>query len=317
MLACNQAPDGLEVSLTPAAPSTLDELVVVFDSQATDANDDQITYHYTWTVDGGRTEHDGELMASGETRKGQLWQVRVIATDGKQPGIPAIAEVTVVNTPPTADVRLTPEVPRTADPLKVEADLNDIDRDTVAVTYSWSLNGSVVSIREPEVRPTRTSKGDVWEVTVTPSDDEVDGEPVVVSVTIANTPPTADKAVIEPQAPDRTSVLRCEGVGWQDADDDDEDWLVQWKVDGAPVSVERTLAVAPYVRGSKVVCILSPFDGEDAGEPHTSNEVQVRNTPPSIGSVAIGPEDPLIEDDVSATLTGEVDLDSDDIELEY
>lgn len=318
LAACNEPPDGLAVSIGPDGAQTGHDLTVSIDTPATDPNgNDTVSYSYAWTVDDAKTEHDTETVPWTATRKGQTWRVVVTPADGKATGPSATAEITVANSPPTATVTIVPEAPTTEDRLELDVETDDPDNEVVQKSYAWFVDGTAASIREERVPPTYTAKGQVWEVVVTPGDGEGDGEPARHSVTIGNSPPSVGGATVSPSAPDRTTVAECLGQGWADADDDPEGYQVEWLVDGSSVATTHTLDVGPYARGSKIRCVLTPTDGDDLGESETSAEVTIVNTPPSVGEVVIGPDRPQAGTDITAELTDVVDLDGDEIVLEY
>ena len=318
--ACNASPEGLAVSLTPEAPTTVDELTVVIDAEAVDDNGDEVEYSYLWSRDGevvaGAT---ASTLSQAETSKGELWEVRVTPSDGKASGTAASASVEIVNAPPEATATLSPESPRTDDDIRVDAQGSDPDNDNVSLTYRWILNGSPSEVSDARLPSERTAKGDVWEVVVSSSDGEVDGEDVTLSVTIANTPPEVQTAAVRSDSGrvDRRSTLECVGTGWEDIDDDPEGYTVRWLINDVVVPDATGSLSEGFVRGDTVKCELTPFDGDDAGPPVTSPGVTVQNTPPSLASVTIAPESPIRGDVVEATLGEATDVDGDTIRYRY
>jgi len=317
---CNAPPDGLQVSLSPTEPMTTDELVVSIDSEATDPNDDSVTYRYLWTRDGDVvTGQEQATLPSNQTEKGETWEVTVTPDDGKTLGPTATATVQIVNAPPTVEAALSPAEPLTDDNLVVDVQSVDPDLDPVTVDIRWILNGSPTEVSENRMPSQRTSKGDVWEVVLTPNDGEVDGEQVTVSVTIGNTPPSVETAEVRSDTGriDRGSALQCVGLGWEDIDDDAEGYTVRWFVNGSETPGDAGVLTSGFARGDEVYCELTPFDGDDPGVPVNSAPVDVQNTPPSLASVSIGPEDPVRGQDVVATLGEATDIDGDPVSFLY
>ncbi|MFT7521271.1 MAG: hypothetical protein ACI9MC_003422, partial [Kiritimatiellia bacterium] len=319
LAACNQAPEGLEIALSPTEPHTLDELSVTISADAVDPNDNEVTYKYAWSLDGNRVDDlTSATVPSSLTHKGESWEVTVSPWDGKLTGTTATASVTVLNSAPTATVSIRPDDPVTTDDVKLEVTSADNDRDSVSLRYSWSLNGSVTSLTSDSLRANRTNKGEVWEVSVYADDGETEGEPAVATVTIGNTPPEVVKAIVQsdPSPATSGSVLTCQPIGWSDVDEDDEGYRVQWYVNGV-VSLTTMELSGKFVRDDSVHCQLAPFDGDDEGDSVVSDAVIVRNEAPSLDSVTIGPEDPKNGTTVTSTLGDASDADGDGVSYRY
>ncbi|MFT7521071.1 MAG: hypothetical protein ACI9MC_003222, partial [Kiritimatiellia bacterium] len=318
--ACNQAPEGLEITLEPTEPHTLDALQVLVTSDAVDPNGkDEVSYRYVWTVDASRMEDLTEAgVPSSVTSKGQEWEVAVTPWDGKLSGTTVNATVTILNSLPTATASADPAEPRTEDSVELVVSSADNDNDKISYRYAWTLNGSVSSLTADTLRSTRTHKGELWEVSVYPHDGEAEGEPAVTSFVIRNTPPSVVKAkiVFDGSAPTAGSVLTCQGTGWSDVDEDDEGYRVQWYVNGTVSGSDKTLSGA-FGRDDSVNCELTPFDGDDEGESVSSAAVIIRNEAPSLDSVVIGPEDPKDGVSVESTLGDAMDGDGDAITFLY
>jgi len=316
--ACNVAPTSPTVSITPGEAYTTDDLTAVAEG-STDENGDPVEYRYTWFRDGERQTGvaEGEVLDRSNTEKGELWRVDVTAFDGKEASEVGSAEVTILNTPPQATVEISPAEPRTDDRVRTIVTKSDADFDATTVRYVWILNGSPQSFEGDALPDNRTSKGDVWEVQVIPKDDTEEGEPAVLEFTIDNTPPEVVSAQINVSEPNKDDILVCLGEGYEDVDGDPEGYQVQWVVNGSEFSTELELDPTPLSRGDTIRCRLTAFDGEDTGNTVLSDEVTLQNTPPSVASVQIGPEDPLKDDVVAATFEGAVDPDGDEISYQY
>lgn len=318
LLACNQPPAQPTVSITPAAPTTLDALTAVYEG-AEDPNGDPVTVSLRWYRDEEAQPglDDVEVVPIASTTKGQAWRVIVTPTDGSAIGDGGEATTTILNSPATVDLSIDPEAPSTFDVVRAVAEANDADRDNTTLRYEWSVNGSVTNIDSTSLPADRTEKGQVWEVSVSADDGEGEGEPATVSFTIENSVPSALTARITPSDPDKLSTLACEGDGWSDPDGDDEAYRTEWLVDGASASNDATLSGSTLSRGDQVQCVLTPDDGEGTGSPVASDVLVFGNTLPVLDSVAIGPEDPIASDVVAATLGTASDADGDAIEFRY
>lgn len=330
LAACNVAPTTPGVSLEGVPPEgsdelernpgeayTLDVLQATY-IESTDDNGDALQYRFAWSKDGERqTDQTGDTIRGAYTKKGEVWRVDVTAFDGKESSTAGSAEITIVNTPPVATVEVTPTEPTTEDSIRTVVTKTDADLDPTSVRYVWLLNGSPQTFEGDTLRDDRTSKGQVWEVQVIANDGETDGAPGIATFTIANTPPSVESASLSSTTPDKNSELRCLGEGWEDIDGDDEGYQTEWLVNGASYSTEDILPAADLDRGDRIRCRLTAFDGEDTGNTVTSDEVELQNTAPTATSVTIGPEEPLKDDAVTATVEGAVDPDGDEITYEY
>lgn len=317
LIGCNQPPGSLEVRITPEGATTSDTLVAEIVSEAADPDGDGITYRYRWSRDGADVDGSEATIDASETSRDEVWTVSVEPFDGTDVGPVATAEITIANAVPTAAVDLFPEAPSTEDDLVATLATEDADGGFVDGRIVWTRDGITQDIREPRVDSDLTRKGEVWEIVVTPEDDRTDGEPASASVIVGNSAPSVRAAAIEPARLDRRTTASCVATGWEDADGDAEDARVSWSVDGTEVSVEASLDLAPYERGSQVQCTLTPFDGEDEGEPVSSRAVEIGNTAPSLASVTIGPEDPTTGTTIEATLGELLDVDGDTITLAW
>ena len=317
LAACNAEPSSPGVRIDPATPTTLDFLEASLDPESSDPNGDEITYRWSWTVDGDDADVDQPRISPGDTTKGQVWAVSVSSSDGKLISTTATAEVTILNTPPVATGSLNPSAPSTTTAFSASVSTTDDDRDDVTLSYAWSVNGTLTTITADRVEPEDTTKGEVWEVQVTPNDGEEDGETITLSLTVINTAPSVAEAQVQPAIPTRSDTLSCKGTGWADVDGDAPGYETRWLVNGTEVATTDTLPGTELVRGDKVICELTPFDGEDRGDAVPSRETTVGNVAPSLDSVTIAPEGPTEFDTVEVTLGDATDLDGDDIEYAY
>ena len=107
------------------------------------------------------------------------------------------------NNPPTAtNVLLSPANPVTTDTLTLTYTFQDSDGDSESGTLiRWYKDGILESSRNDQmtVPSSLTSKGESWNVTVTPSDGTDDGAPVDSSnIVVANSIPFVNSAEITP-----------------------------------------------------------------------------------------------------------------------
>jgi hypothetical protein len=315
--ACNEAPDGLQIALSPENPTTTDTLEVSFTSEASDKNDDPISYSYTWSVDGEPSSEATESVSSVRTKKHQTWEVTVVASDEKLPGVAQSATVTILNTPPSADLSLSLSNPTTNDSVQVFADTEDADLDAVEMRYEWSLEGEATEITGYILGAADTEKGQQWEVTGIPNDGDEDGPAVSLQFTIGNTPPDFAAAIISPKPVTKNDTVTCIGEDWFDEDGDPETYLTAWFINGDLVGEESSQSLNDYTRGDQVYCTLTAFDGLEEGNTERSETLTIQNASPVVDSVIIGPEDPINGTLIEAEITGITDVDGDEVDLDY
>jgi formylglycine-generating enzyme required for sulfatase activity len=92
----NTAPDAPGVSISPAEPTDLEDLVCSVDSPSIDPDGDTLDYATIWSVDGAPTEHTDPTLPSSATSAGQVWTCEVTPNDGEVDGTSAAGSVSVV-----------------------------------------------------------------------------------------------------------------------------------------------------------------------------------------------------------------------------
>ena len=180
------------LSIIPEKPTKESELNSVIKGH--DPDGDPITYQYQWL------RNDEEIIGenksslrSGNFKKGELIQVRVIPSDGKING-PALlsAPVKILNSSPVIrEVWIEPKVAYVTDRLKVNVKKSESDGDFIYYSYQWEINGVALNEESGEIiERGRFKKGDSVTVTVTPDDRENLGKPKKSDqVIILNSPP--------------------------------------------------------------------------------------------------------------------------------
>lgn len=203
----------------------------------------------------------------------------------------------------------------TADvPIKVEVDFGDVDSSGFTVDYAWSVSDGtdVSSISTSKVNQTWTSKGQVWTVTVTASQNGKDGDTVEASVEVVNGAPVVNRLSVEPRPATRadTLVVEAEVV---DPDDDAFELFYTWYVDD---ELQDSLAGPSFdgsavTRGQKVRVEVAAFDGDDMSET-AQVTTRIVNALPTSPSVEVRPNG-LGGDLICHITEPAVDVDGDEI----
>ena len=309
--ACNDIPEGTVVGIEPGDAVTTDDLTAVILTPAVDRH--EVNYSYAWSVNGSPSDETGDVVPAALTAKGETWTVVVTPDDGKITGPSAEASVTILNSAPAASVEVAPLAPTTSEDLVATADGSDVDGDTVSFAYAWTRDGASTSWDGSTVPGSATAKGETWEVTVTPNDGEVDGDPVSASVTIVNERPVAESVAVEPLLVFADSTLTAVAAG-SDPDGDALTWTYTWYVSGGQVASgsEPTLA-GVFAKGDEVLVEAVANDGNSDSNAITSASVTVLNSAPSLEGATIAPAEPRGDSTLTCTAVGAADIDGDPV----
>jgi hypothetical protein len=188
----NLPPVITSITISPDPPKKGSELSLSIQSHSPGRN--PLTYRYQWIKNDDEISGENrETLKSGNFRKGDLIQVKVIPSDGEVDGNPFLSRlVKISNTPPVVEeVRIEPKLPYANSDLKAVVKSSDADGDSINHLYQWEKNGNVLSGEESGIlEPNRFKRGDSITVTVTPNDGETSGRPKKSeAILIQNSPP--------------------------------------------------------------------------------------------------------------------------------
>jgi len=309
----NQSPAPPPVSVAPAVPQTGDWLQATW-LPVLDPDGDLVSYQLQWFVDGTHVpELDNRNVPPEITEKGQTWVAQLRVSDGGDWTLPTEASTTIVNAPPVVTAALEPAFPRPADPLRAVATATDPDGDPVTLEYTWFVQGVDAGIPGTEVPPERTSRGEIWAVEVTPSDESSTGEPVRIQAEILNTNPAIRSVQIEPA--DIYTATQVYAVA--DVDDPDGDPITAtwtWSVDGAQVQQGPSPALDSsfFLKHQEVTVALEVHDGF-WGTSRIAPPAVVLNTPPTAIGAHIEPPNPTAHQTLTCVVDGFADDDGDSL----
>ncbi len=315
----DRAPGPALITLSPAQPTTVDDLVAIIDKDALEPEGQDLAYTYLWYKDDELQDDQGEATIAAEwTTKGETWRVEVAASDGSSDGPPVAAQVVVVNTAPTVTISLSPDVPTSEDDIIATIEAQDPDGDAIQTGLSWTRDGVAMSHDGTIIPAEATLRWQTWEIFVTSNDGEVDGEIAEAGVLVDNQAPTATSVTIEPTEAYEESVLT--GVAsTTDLEGDVPTLLWAWYVDGSLVSEgeEGTLEGEYFDKGQQVTVTVTPTDPYDEGDLLESDAVEILNSPATIESVTIEPTELYEADTASCTAVGLGDPDDDEVDSVY
>ena len=245
VVVADSAPIVTSVVLSDASPTTNEVLTAT--AAATDADNDPLTFVFAWRVDGvvsrtfsGVSRTDTfDLGVAGNGDRGDTVTVEVSASDGTLQSFGgARATAAVVNSAPTVGVALGSTTPTTGDVVTATASGQDPDYDSLAYTFTWTVNGAV---RRTAVGANASDsfdlalagngdRGDTLAVAVTVSDGSLESGPASANAIVVNTPPLAGVS-LTPAAPTTNTVVSAAATA-SDADGDQLRYSFTWRVNG-------------------------------------------------------------------------------------
>lgn len=304
----NSRPGKPSVHIEPTGPGTGEDIEVVIDTEAPDADGDSLTYRYTWYRDGelATGEVDATVSASS-TAKGEVWSVDVQAADGRSVGEAAQASTTIENTAPeVSSAVLTPDPATAADTLTcAPGSTSDADGDTVSLSYSWQVAGVV----RPETTATLdagiATLGNSVVCTIIPTDGEDAGAAVRSdTVVLINAAPSTPEISVSPtfSDPGAEDLVCSIDVASTDADGDAVSYSVAWTADGLAYPVDYSTATGPSTTtqtddtvpatdtdlAEEWTCTVTPTDGVTAGTAATAEAVAATLLTVGDGATATG-----------------------------
>ena len=169
-------------------------------------------------------------------------------------------------------VQIVPAAPTTLDDLRAVA-----SGVSGKLTYRWEINGTPV----PDAMDARLSHSLFAKEDRVTLVLRVDGTELATETTISNTPPEVVSVSVAPQGFYHGVDLSA-AVKGEDADGDETSYAYSWLINDAEQLFE-TSATLPgnlFQRDDRIVLVVTPSDGEDAGEPFRTGELIVGNAPP-------------------------------------
>ncbi len=314
-------PSDPAVSVTPAVPRTGDPLVCGITTGSTDPLGLSITYEYAWYEDTGlRADITGNTVPSGETEKGEDWycSVKAVNSNSDESGAVNSNTVTVVNTPPTADITVTinqsnPDTDTDLTANIVLTNCYDADGDSCNTQIKWYESGDPGTSYSTtdSLAHSNTSKNQTWYCEATVWDSEEGTGTGSDSVTIINLPPS-DPAGIGIERGAGGSGIRCY-INTSSTDPDTGDnpvtYLYNWTCTGpgantgqtSSTNTEYTLSdtgnpIADVAKNQVWTCSVQASD-MDTGNPGLSAIV------PCAGSLTILNTKPIWDISDPLTLT--------------
>ena len=299
-------------SLTPD-PAWEEDILTCTPGTTTDIDGDEVTWLYTWSVDGNNPGAVGQTIDGGSFDRDQQVACTITPFDGSQPGAPVTSNtVTISNSAPSiASVTIQPDPATAEDPLRCNPiGYSDADGDADASEFEWAINGAVAGTGR--FLDGGYVRDDVVTCTVTPHDGDNPGTPVSAAITIANGAPSLASVDLGPLVAYEEDTLTCAPGAATDMDGDGITFSYAWSVDGTDPGVySAVLDGTSFDRDQDVTCHVTPTDGMDPGTPVSSNTVRIANSAPSIDGVTISPDPAWATSELTCSSTGYADPDGD------
>jgi len=303
-----------------------------------DPDGDPEGYQYGWVVNGGQVEGATDSALTGEHfEKGDVVECIVYPDDGSGPGagVPSKNAVLIVDTAPSlASAVVVPDTGSKADVYDCQfagwadpdtADFQEnwptpdpMDVSPPGVLVQWTVDGQDAAGASGAMwQPLTAKKGQKIACRATPFDGELEGVPATsLDVMLLNAAPWVDGASVQPPVGGKLSQFTCVPGPYTDLDaGDPQSFLFSWSVNGVALAGQELSELSGFdaklKTGDEVVCTVTPYDGQDFGQPAVSTAAKVANQPPSLASVVVAPASPTVADDLTCTPQGYSDADGD------
>lgn len=243
------------IVITPATPYRGDALGV----EIKGVSPNELSYQ--WMVNDVDVEEATDRVFHNERlKKGDTVKVRITLKATVEAYLSG--EVVIKNSPPTIlRAKLSPEIPKRGDVIKVAVETSDRDEDIVSLSYEWYKNNELIfGESRDSLEGTSLARGDKLTVNITPRDGEEDRSTIRLYTTISNTPPTIKKG--KTSFKEGIYVLETEG------EDPDGDELV-FELEKAPegMKIDSSTGVITWRPSGKDIgkhmVVVSASDGHE------------------------------------------------------
>ena len=175
-------------------------IIVHVDAQDIDRN--PLSFRYRWIVNGQPIrDQEGEQLSPQLLKRGDAVSVEIWPHDGMIEGSPFTTEQVVVgNSPPVVDhLAIEPESVSPGVRVQARADISDVDRDLIRVSYRWWNNDMLVQEGDDsELDTAGFSRGDNLSVEAVPFDGVQKGTAVrSIPIRLGNIPPRIVSAPVK------------------------------------------------------------------------------------------------------------------------
>ena len=291
--------------------------LVLFQGNVSDANDAPEDLEVKWhsDYDGIFSENpalpNGTAVTTNEYLSvGQhiisLW---AIDTDGF--GVMDDVTVNINDLPDTPTISFTHSPATSSDDLIVNIDVesSDAENDVILYEYVWLNNGSSTTFSTDTIPHSETTRGDVWQVIVTPDDGRGLGDSALLDITIGNSPPILTSVSTSISTANETSSITCVPSTVYDEDGDTTSVTFEWLVNGSVASTTNTIDGTLFNKGDIVTCQSTAQDGWDPGNTLSTSPITISNSAPILTSAELSSLDVTVLDVVECNHPSATDVD--------
>jgi hypothetical protein len=316
----NTPPPACRLAIDPEKPLGGQQLRARVETPA-DADGDRVEVKLRWYRNGEALELSGGEVGAELVKKGQLWQLFGIPSDGEQNGPECRAEALVGNRPPLEpQITLRPEKPDRHTGLELVwlGPPADPDGDEVRTHWRWLVDGRPLEVLagQAKIPGEFLHRGEKWQLELTLSDGESTLPLIRKEVVVGNSAPGKPEITILPHQPLSSDDLHCALL--QPAPDLDGDrleyrysWFTGSSAEGAPVHQGPILPADRTKKGQSWTCQALAFDGLEAG-PAAVASVTIQNAAPGPAEIALEPASPKTGEDLACRIKSEaIDPDGD------
>jgi hypothetical protein len=172
------------------------------------------------------------------------------------------------NSSPTApELSLTPATPGVDDDITCAVDVEsvDADGDAITYTYAWLLDDEDAGVDTATLPSSRTGAEEWWTCLVSASDGALTSSEASATVEVGhvNQAPSAPTVDITPDDPSSRVGLNCEGSDSEDLEGNPVTYSYSWETDGADAGNTTTsVDDEDTLEGEEWTCIVTASDGE-------------------------------------------------------
>ena len=239
----NLAPVISNVELLPLDPTSSESLELSYDyfDNENDIDMSSIIWLKNGIIDLQGIASDSLNLMNvdySETKRGDLWTVQILPSDGENTGTMITKEVTVINSKPViSNLTIVPSGPSQHDDITANWDEYDEDEDELSSTIRWYKNGlhQIELDGEVTVNHTYTKENEEWYFSINSSDSfefHVENSSTVI-LNMVNDVPTLENVHIINEKPTTISDLVAEWDFLDGDGDEQSNYEIRWYADNS------------------------------------------------------------------------------------
>ncbi len=333
----NSLPYAENLTIAPAAPTSADDLLLVYDFIDVDCDAETGTMIEWWYKKEGDQDFGPSGMMSAKvpsswTKEGQSWYARIRASDQFGASEWKVSPtIEIQNSAPIiTSLKVLPEEPITTSNLTISYSAYDPDGDPIdTIETRWTRDGLPMSEHDdqPYIPSEQTSKGEVWRCKVRLGNEGTMSDWVMSSpIVVLDSSPKVHKVLIESYLNDQHSGSKkfytnhdlCLNYSSTDLDSDVVNVDVVWYRNGLRQPSLNDDCLVPStetVRDDIWYAVVEPEAGGSVGNSMTTPLVRILNTAPSV--VSTSPSSPSVQMKEGETMEFSIDCVDPDKEVLY